>query len=99
MLHLLIHMTAVAFQFIQRYRFAKNIGLFGRWDYLSSKGKWDEANDGNAGIVGADFKLGKYVGLCHRTSVYGHPDKTQGKSVLCLSECLILSIKIAIKKH
>ncbi len=42
---------------------AKNIGLFGRWDYLSSKDKWDEANDGNAGIVGADFKLGKYVKL------------------------------------
>lgn len=41
----------------------KRIGLFGRWDYLTSENKWNEANDGNAGIVGAEFKFGKYIKL------------------------------------
>ena len=40
-----------------------NIGLYGRWDYLSSKGSWDKTSDGMAGIAGLEIKLGKYVRL------------------------------------
>lgn len=39
------------------------INVFGRWDYLASKSRWDVEGDGMAGIVGAEFKLGKYVKL------------------------------------
>lgn len=41
----------------------KKIGLFGRYDYLSSKDDWNEANDGSAALMGAEFKLGKYIKL------------------------------------
>lgn len=42
---------------------SKHVNLFGRWDYLTSKNQWDEANEGNAGMIGVDVKLGKYVRL------------------------------------
>ena len=41
----------------------KKIGLFGRWDYLTSKDKWNEEGDGMAGMVGAEFRIGKYIKL------------------------------------
>ena len=41
----------------------KKIGLFGRYDYLFSKDDWNEANDGSAALLGAEFKLGKYIKL------------------------------------
>ena len=44
-------------------QFNKNIGMFGRWDYLDSKHDWNNASDGMAGILGAEFKLGKYIKL------------------------------------
>lgn len=40
-----------------------NIGLYGRWDYLSSKESWDKTSDGMAGIAGLEIKLGEYVRL------------------------------------
>lgn len=40
-----------------------NLGLYGRWDYLSSKESWNKTSDGMAGIVGLEIKLGKYVRL------------------------------------
>jgi len=42
---------------------SKKVGVFGRWDYLTSKNKWNEENDGMAGLVGAEFRLGKYIKL------------------------------------
>lgn len=39
------------------------VALFGRWDCLASKGDWNDPNDGMTGVVGADFRLGKYVRL------------------------------------
>lgn len=41
----------------------KKVGLFGRWDYLESKGRWNIDADGMTGVVGAEFKLGKYISL------------------------------------
>lgn len=43
-------------------RIARNVEVYGRWDYLNSKSGWN-ASEGNAGLLGADFKLGKYVKL------------------------------------
>lgn len=42
---------------------SKNISLFGRYDYITSKNDWNEANDGSAAILGAEFTLGKYIKL------------------------------------
>lgn len=42
---------------------SKKVGVFGRWDYLTSKNKWNEENDGMAGLVGAEFRLGKCIKL------------------------------------
>ena len=41
----------------------KKVGIFGRWDYLTSKDKWNEEGDGMAGMVGAGFRIGKYIKL------------------------------------
>lgn len=44
-------------------QFNKHIGMFGRWDYLASKDGWDIDSDGMAGVLGAEFRLGKYIKL------------------------------------
>ena len=41
----------------------KSIELFGRWDCLMSKHDWNVDEDGMAGVVGAEFRLGKYIKL------------------------------------
>lgn len=48
----------------------KNIGVFGRWDYLTSKNDWNLSDDGMAGVVGAEFKLGKYIKLAPNFRVW-----------------------------
>lgn len=40
-----------------------NIGLYGRWDCLSSKESCNNTSDGMAGIAGLEIKLGEYVRL------------------------------------
>ena len=42
---------------------AKNTELYARFDDLSSKNDWNISKDEQAGIIGAQFKLGKYVKL------------------------------------
>lgn len=42
---------------------AKNTELYARFDDLYSKDDWNISNDEQAAIVGAQFKLGKYVKL------------------------------------
>lgn len=42
-------------------RIGKSVGVFGRWDYLTSKDKWNETDDGMQGIAGVEFKLGKNI--------------------------------------
>ena len=42
---------------------AKNINVFGRWDYLTSKNDWNTEDDCMTGLIGAEFKLGKYIKL------------------------------------
>lgn len=42
---------------------SKNISLYGRWDYLTSKDSWDISADGMNGMAGVEFKLGKYIKL------------------------------------
>ena len=39
----------------------KGISLFVRFDDLYSRGGWNGANDESAAILGAQFKIGKYV--------------------------------------
>ncbi len=39
----------------------ENTEVFGRYDDLSSKDDWNIAEDESAVILGAQFKLGKYV--------------------------------------
>lgn len=51
-----------------------NIGLYGRWDYLSSKGSWDKTSDGMAGIAGLEIKLGKYVRLSPNFRIWKSSD-------------------------
>ncbi len=41
----------------------KNVSLFARYDDLYSKDDWNEAKDKSVAILGAQFKLGKYVKL------------------------------------
>lgn len=43
--------------------FSPDFSLFARWDNVSSKDDWNEANDGHAALIGVEFKLGKYVKL------------------------------------
>lgn len=42
-------------------KLSDNAELYGRFDDLSSKDDWNEAKDESAAIIGAQFKLGKYV--------------------------------------
>ena len=44
-------------------RLGKNINVFGRWDYLTSKNDWNTEDDCMTGLIGAEFKLGKYIKL------------------------------------
>ena len=44
-------------------QFNKHVGMFARWDLLDSKGVWNDDSDGMAGILGAEFRLGKYIKL------------------------------------
>lgn len=59
-------------------RLSSCVDLFGRWDNLTSKDDWNKAKDGNAGIVGAEFKLGKYVKLSPNFRLWS-PDDDQAK--------------------
>lgn len=42
-------------------RLSKVVDLYARYDNLSSKDDWNEAKDESAAMLGAQFKLGKYV--------------------------------------
>ena len=48
----------------------RKVDLFGRWDYLTSKDDWNKADDGMAGVVGAEFKLGKYIKLAPNVRIW-----------------------------
>lgn len=42
---------------------SQRVNVFGRWDCLMSKRGWNEKNDGMNVLVGAEFRLGKFVKL------------------------------------
>ena len=44
-------------------KIAENTEMFARYDNLSSKNDWNISKDEQAAIIGAQFKLGKYVKL------------------------------------
>ena len=48
----------------------RKVDLFGRWDYLTSKDDWNKADDGMAGVVGAEFKLGKYIKMAPNVRIW-----------------------------
>ncbi len=56
----------------------KNIGIFGRWDYLTSKNDWNKEKDGMAGLIGAEFKFGKYIKLSPNFRMWS-PDADDAK--------------------
>lgn len=49
---------------------SNKVALFGRWDYLTSNNKWNENADGMSGLVGAEFRLGKYIKLAPNFRVW-----------------------------
>lgn len=55
---------------------SEKISLFGRWDLLSSEKDWNKDADGMAGMVGAEFKLGKYIKLAPNFRLWS--PKTEG---------------------
>lgn len=66
---------------------SKNIGIFGRWDYLSSKDDWNEAKDGMAGVLGAEFKLGKYIKLAPNFRMWSPKSDDISKSYYAYLNC------------
>ena len=65
----------------------KHVNLFGRWDYLTSKDHWNEAADGMAGVVGAEFKLGKYIKLTPNMRVWSPKADDAKKSYYAYLNC------------
>lgn len=61
-------------------QFNKCMGLFGRWDMLMSKHDWNEESDGMAGVLGAEFKLGKYIKLAPNFRVWSPKAKGADES-------------------
>lgn len=58
------------------FNLGNNIGLYGRWDYLSSKESWDKISDGMAGIVGLELKFGKYIKLSPNFRIWKPSDNS-----------------------
>lgn len=65
----------------------KHVNLFGRWDYLTSKDHWNEAADGMTGVVGAEFKLGKYIKLTPNMRVWSPKADDAKKSYYAYLNC------------
>lgn len=53
----------------------KKIGIFGRWDYLMSKNDWNRQKDGMTGVLGAEFKIGKYIKLAPNFRIWAPTDQ------------------------
>lgn len=58
------------------FNLGNNIGLYGRWDYLSSKESWDKISEGMAGIVGLELKFGKYIKLSPNFRIWKPSDNS-----------------------
>ena len=67
---------ASAFTDLQVHR---KIALYAKWDYVLSKDNWNLEKDGMAGIIGADFMLGKYVRLSPNFRIWSPADKSASK--------------------
>lgn len=61
-------------------QFNKHIGMFARWDLLDSKGVWNDASDGMAGMLGAEFRLGKYIKLAPNFRIWVPKDDALSNS-------------------
>lgn len=66
---------------------SKQIGVFGRWDYLSSKDDWNKAQDGMVGIVGVDFQFGKYIKLSPNFRIWSPKDDMAKNSYYAYINC------------
>lgn len=51
-------------------RLGKSVEAFGRWDYLGSKDKWNEADDGMQGMAGVEFKIGKHIKIAPNVRIW-----------------------------
>ncbi len=65
----------------------KRIGIFGRWDYLTSKHGWNESGDGMAGVLGADFKFGRYIRLSPNVRVWSPKADGAGNECFAYINC------------
>lgn len=63
------------------------LGIYGRWDYLSSKDDWNKSNDGMAGMVGAEVKLGKYIKLAPNFRIWSPKDDSKKNSYYAYLNC------------
>ncbi len=61
-------------------QFNEYVGMFGRWDYLTSENDWNIDSDGMAGVLGAEFRLGKYVRLAPNFRIWSPGAEGVGKS-------------------
>lgn len=57
-----------------------NIGMYGRWDYLSSKKSWNKDSDGMACITGIEIKLGKYIKISPNIKIWYPNDNNMKNS-------------------
>lgn len=61
------------------FRTGDKVSLFGRWDRLDSRNAWNKAQDGMNALVGAEFRLGKYVKLAPNVRVTLPEEESLGK--------------------
>ena len=57
-----------------------NIGVYSRWDYLSSKKSWNKDSDGMACITGIEIKLGKYIKISPNIKIWYPNDNNMRNS-------------------
>lgn len=68
-------------------RLGKRVNLFGRWDYLTSRHDWNKDADGMAGVLGADFKFGKYIKLSPNVRVWSPKADGAGNEYFAYVNC------------
>lgn len=64
-----------------------DISIFGRWDYLTSKEHWNNEADGMAGVLGAEFKIGKYIKLAPNVRIWSPKADNASNSYYAYLNC------------
>lgn len=64
-----------------------DISIFGRWDYLTSEEHWNNEADGMAGVLGAEFKIGKYIKLAPNVRIWSPKADNTSNSYYAYLNC------------